>query len=108
VHVQLCIRRSQSKGNFAGVIPQKNIDGVKMLLHEGGCGGTRQDANTLCFPVGWIYSQSECGGCHDFKSWVPKWRKVKTLQEKLKAVDPNGHKACNHPRQQQLERSKIY
>jgi altronate hydrolase len=26
----------------------KNIDGIKFLTHEGGCGGTRQDAFTLC------------------------------------------------------------
>ncbi|MGA9798913.1 MAG: altronate dehydratase family protein [Terriglobales bacterium] len=26
----------------------KNIDGIKFLLHEGGCGGTREDANNLC------------------------------------------------------------
>ena len=25
-----------------------NIDGVKFLLHEGGCGGTREDSNNLC------------------------------------------------------------
>lgn len=25
-----------------------NVDGVKFLLHEGGCGGTRDDANALC------------------------------------------------------------
>lgn len=25
----------------------KNIDGIKFLNHQGGCGGTRQDANTL-------------------------------------------------------------
>ena len=25
----------------------KNVDGIKFLTHEGGCGGTRQDANTL-------------------------------------------------------------
>ncbi len=28
--------------------PFKNIDGIKFLTHEGGCGGTRQDAHTLC------------------------------------------------------------
>ncbi len=27
--------------------PFKNIDGIKFLNHTGGCGGTRQDANTL-------------------------------------------------------------
>lgn len=26
----------------------KNIDGIKFLTHEGGCGGIRQDAQTLC------------------------------------------------------------
>src|ERR1700761_9060651 len=25
-----------------------NVDGVRFLLHEGGCGGTRQDAKSLC------------------------------------------------------------
>lgn len=25
-----------------------NVDGIKFLLHDGGCGGTRQDAETLC------------------------------------------------------------
>lgn len=27
--------------------PFKNVDGIKFLIHQGGCGGTRQDANTL-------------------------------------------------------------
>ena len=27
--------------------PFKNVDGIKFLNHTGGCGGTRQDANTL-------------------------------------------------------------
>lgn len=26
----------------------QNVDGIKFLTHEGGCGGTRFDANTLC------------------------------------------------------------
>jgi altronate hydrolase len=26
----------------------QNIDGIKFLLHEGGCGGTREDSNNLC------------------------------------------------------------
>lgn len=25
-----------------------NIDGIRFLLHEGGCGGTREDSNNLC------------------------------------------------------------
>ncbi len=26
----------------------QNIDGIKFLMHEGGCGGTREDSNNLC------------------------------------------------------------
>jgi altronate hydrolase len=26
----------------------KNIDGIKFLVHQGGCGGTREDSNDLC------------------------------------------------------------
>jgi len=26
----------------------ENVDGVKFLIHEGGCGGTREDSNNLC------------------------------------------------------------
>jgi altronate hydrolase len=26
----------------------QNLDGLKFLLHEGGCGGTREDSNNLC------------------------------------------------------------
>src|SRR5205823_4706291 len=26
----------------------QNLDGIKFLLHEGGCGGTREDSNNLC------------------------------------------------------------
>ncbi|MGC1385145.1 MAG: altronate dehydratase family protein [Candidatus Acidiferrales bacterium] len=26
----------------------ENVDGIKFLIHEGGCGGTREDSNNLC------------------------------------------------------------
>jgi altronate hydrolase len=44
-------KRSDSKTNGSELQPSKifkNIDGIKFLLHEGGCGGTREDANNLC------------------------------------------------------------
>ena len=45
------IRTHSLAGN--GADPQRsrvfeNIDGIKFLLHEGGCGGTREDSNNLC------------------------------------------------------------
>ena len=37
----------KSNGSSASrVFP--NVDGIKFLLHEGGCGGTREDSNNLC------------------------------------------------------------
>ncbi len=38
---------SPSPSERVGVRPFSNIDGIKFLNHSGGCGGTRQDAETL-------------------------------------------------------------
>jgi altronate hydrolase len=40
----------------------QNIDGVKFLLHGGGCGGTREDANNLCSLIaGYIHHPNVAG-----------------------------------------------
>ncbi|MBT1685786.1 UxaA family hydrolase [Dawidia soli] len=69
----------------------KNIDGVKFLTHQGGCGGTRQDAQTLCkLLAGYIHHPNVAGatvlslGCQNAE--------IKTLQERLKELDPKGAK----------------
>jgi altronate hydrolase len=69
----------------------RNIDGVKMLLHEGGCGGTRQDSETLCaLLAGYIHNPNVAGatvlslGCQNAQ--------VEILQAKIKALDPTGAK----------------
>lgn len=68
-----------------------NIDGVKMLLHEGGCGGTRHDSETLCKLIaGYIHNPNVAGatilslGCQNAE--------VRMLQEKIKSVDPDQTK----------------
>lgn len=39
-----------------------NVDGIKFLLHEGGCGGTRQDTNALCALIaGYIHHPNVAG-----------------------------------------------
>lgn len=39
-----------------------NIDGIKFLVHEGGCGGTREDANNLCaLLAGYIHHPNVAG-----------------------------------------------
>ena len=69
----------------------KNIDGVKFLTHQGGCGGTRQDAQTLCkLLAGYIHHPNVAGatvlslGCQNAE--------ITTLQERLKELDPKGSK----------------
>ena len=39
-----------------------NIDGIKFLMHEGGCGGTREDSNNLCSLIaGYIHHPNVAG-----------------------------------------------
>src|SRR6202167_3799592 len=40
----------------------ENVDGVKFLMHEGGCGGAREDANNLCgLLAGYIHHPNVAG-----------------------------------------------
>jgi altronate hydrolase len=40
----------------------ENIDGTRFLLHEGGCGGTREDSNNLCGLIaGYIHHPNVAG-----------------------------------------------
>lgn len=64
-----------------------NIDGVKFLLHEGGCGCTRQDSNALCaLLAGYIHHPNVAGatvlslGCQNAQ--------VSILQDALKKLNP--------------------
>jgi altronate hydrolase len=66
----------------------KNIDGIKFLTHEGGCGGTRQDSEALCaLFAGYINNPNVAGatvlslGCQNAQ--------IDVLKEKLKALNPN-------------------
>jgi altronate hydrolase len=69
----------------------KNIDGIKFLSHQGGCGGTRQDSETLCALIaGYIHNPNVAGatilslGCQNAE--------IKTLETKWKTLDPSGSK----------------
>jgi altronate hydrolase len=69
----------------------ENIDGVKFLTHEGGCGGTREDANNLCgLLAGYIHHPNVAGvtvlslGCQNAQ--------VATLQEQIARRDPHFSK----------------
>ncbi|MFC4874278.1 UxaA family hydrolase [Negadavirga shengliensis] len=69
----------------------KNIDGIKFLTHNGGCGGIRQDSEALCALIaGYINNPNVAGatilslGCQNAQPAI--------LREKLAAIDPDYKK----------------
>ncbi len=68
-----------------------NVDGVRFLLHEGGCGGTRQDARSLCgLLAGYIQHPNVAGatvlslGCQNAE--------ISILLEEIRKRDPQTTK----------------
>jgi altronate hydrolase len=64
-----------------------NVDGIRFLTHQGGCGGTRQDAQALCgLLAGYIHHPNVAGatvlslGCQNAQASM--------LMEELQARDP--------------------
>ena len=86
------------KSNFQNTFYEKaqtrlfpNVDGVKFLTHDGGCGGTRQDAQALCgLLAGYITHPNVAGatvlslGCQNAQ--------VSMLQEEIKKRNPRFDK----------------
>jgi altronate hydrolase len=69
----------------------ENVDGVKFLMHEGGCGGTREDANNLCgLLAGYIHHPNVAGatvlslGCQNAQTSI--------LREQINRRDPAFNK----------------
>lgn len=78
----------------------ENIDGIKFLTHEGGCGGIRQDSDALCaLLAGYIHNPNVAGatilslGCQNAQ--------VGILEEKLRALNPDFSKPLIVLEQQQ-------
>jgi altronate hydrolase len=78
----------------------KNIDGVKFLMHEGGCGGTREDSNNLCgLLAGYIHHPNVAGvtvlslGCQNAQMAI--------LREQINRRDPAFQKPLLMFEQQQ-------
>jgi altronate hydrolase len=78
-----------------------NVDGVKFLNHDGGCGGTRQDAQTLCgLLAGYITHPNVAGatvlslGCQNAQ--------VEMLKEEISKRDLNFSKPLYIIEQQKI------
>ena len=99
-HVRELVQR-QSNGNERGVaeaLAQESvervfprIDGIRFLTHQGGCGGTRQDAQALCgLLAGYIHHPNVAGatvlslGCQNAQTSM--------LMDELRARDPQMSK----------------
>ncbi len=68
-----------------------NVDGVRFLVHEGGCGGTRQDSKALCgLLAGYIHHPNVAGatvlslGCQNAQPSI--------LMDELRRRDPDLQK----------------
>jgi altronate hydrolase len=78
-----------------------NVDGIKFLTHDGGCGGTRQDAQALCgLLAGYITHPNVAGatvlslGCQNAQ--------VSLLEEEIQKRDPNFSKTLYILEQQKV------
>ncbi|CDF79795.1 altronate hydrolase [Formosa agariphila KMM 3901] len=85
-----------------------NVDGIKFLKHDGGCGGIRQDSETLCrLLAGYISNPNVAGatilslGCQNAQ--------IELLQNAIKTIAPSCNKPVYYLEQQQSksERSLI-
>lgn len=69
----------------------QSVDGIKFLLHEGGCGGTREDSNNLCGLIaGYLHNPNVAGatvlslGCQNAQ--------IDILRKQLEKRDPKFDK----------------
>jgi altronate hydrolase len=78
----------------------ENIDGVKFLLHEGGCGGTREDSNNLCGLIaGYIHHPNVAGAT--VLSLGCQHAQIEILRQQLHQRDPKFDKPLIVLEQQQ-------
>jgi altronate hydrolase len=66
----------------------RNLDGIKFLMHEGGCGSTREDSRNLCgLLAGYIHHPNVAGAT--ILSLGCQHAQVPMLKEEIKRRDPN-------------------
>ncbi len=78
----------------------EHVDGIRFLLHEGGCGGTREDSNNLCGLIaGYINHPNVAGatvlslGCQHAQTGI--------LRQEIRRRNPNFNKPLFILEQQQ-------
>ena len=97
--LQTDLHADYSGGGIERLFP--NVDGIKFLNHDGGCGGTRQDAQALCgLLAGYITHPNVAGatvlslGCQNAQ--------VSMLEEEIKKRSPEFSKPLYILEQQKI------
>jgi altronate hydrolase len=84
----------------------KNIDGIKFLTHEQGCGSTREDTRNLCgILAGYIHHPNVAGAT--ILSLGCQHAQTATLVEEIKKRDPNFSKPLLVFDQQQMGEESV-
>lgn len=78
-----------------------NVDGIKFLNHEGGCGGTRQDAEALCGLLAGYITHPNCAGATVLSLGCQN-AQVSILEEEIKKRDANFSKPLYILEQQKI------
>ena len=76
-----------------------NIDGIRFLTHELGCGGTNDDADVLCKLLASYICHPNVAGATILSLGCQK-AQISLLQSKIKELDPNLSKAVTFYEQQ--------
>jgi len=79
-----------------------NVDGIKFLKHDGGCGGIRQDSETLCNLLAGYITNSNVAGATVFSLGCQN-AQIEMLQKAIDKRDPNNTKPVHYLEQQQSE-----
>jgi altronate hydrolase len=92
-------REHHALGKGSPVFP--NLDGIKFLLHEGGCGQAREDSNNLCSLIaGYIHHSNVAGatvlslGCQNAQTTI--------LRQEIRRRNPRFDKPLVILEQQQI------
>jgi len=76
-----------------------NVDGIKFLKHDGGCGGIRQDSEVLCNLLAGYISNPNVAGATIFSLGCQN-AQIEMLQKALELKDPKGIKPVHYLEQQ--------
>ncbi len=84
-----------------------NVDGIKFLTHEGGCGGTRLDAETLCRILAGYITHPNVGGA-TVLSLGCQHAQAKILEQSIRNIDPDFSKPLHILEQHQSKNEQEF